>query len=265
VRDYSGLPAVHGSEARLGQVFLNLLVNAAHAIPEGRADQHEVRVHARVAEPGMVMIEVRDTGMGIEPALLERIFDPFFTTKSPSMGTGLGLAICHRIVSGLGGRIEVESEPTRGSVFRVWLPASDVAPESSPLPEQPLGARRGRGRVLLIDDDEQLLSAMALMLRDDNEVHTMTSARAALVRLREGERYDAVFCDLIMPDMSGMEFHARLLEVLPELAERVIFMTGGAVSDSARDFLERVPNTCLHKPFTLRELQAHAGGQVVVR
>jgi PAS domain S-box-containing protein len=252
-RDYGALPWVRGSESRLGQVFLNLLLNAAQAIPEGAPDEHEVRVQTSIREPGLAMIEVRDTGVGMTPEVRQRVFDPFFTTKSQSAGTGLGLAICHRIVDGLGGRIECETAPSRGSVFRVLLPMA-TAPEQTTLPPQPIATIRGR--VLVIDDDTKLLNSLARLLSETHEVETTTSARAALTRIRLGERYDAVLCDLMMPDMSGMAFHAKLSAHLPDVADRVIFMTGGAVTDEAQDFLDQAPNPRLEKPFDARELKA---------
>jgi PAS domain S-box-containing protein len=121
VKDYDDLPNVEGTEVRLGQVFLNLLINAVQAIPEGQADQHEIRISARFEDAGRVVVEVSDTGRGIAPEHMGRIFDPFFTTKSPGEGTGLGLSICHRIVAESGGRIDAESEVGKGSVFRVTL------------------------------------------------------------------------------------------------------------------------------------------------
>jgi C4-dicarboxylate-specific signal transduction histidine kinase len=121
VKDYGELPNVEGSEVRLGQVFLNLLLNAAHAIPEGRTSEHEIRVSARVEGADWVVVEVKDTGSGIAPETVGRIFDPFFTTKVASEGTGLGLAICQKIVTDYRGHIDVESEAGKGSVFRVTL------------------------------------------------------------------------------------------------------------------------------------------------
>jgi PAS domain S-box-containing protein len=122
VRDYTEVPMVEGGEGRLGQVFLNLLINAAQAIPAGVPERNEVRVGLR-SDGERVIVEVRDTGIGIPPAVRARIFDPFFTTKPVGLGTGLGLSICHGIVTSFGGDISVESEPGHGSVFRVSFPA----------------------------------------------------------------------------------------------------------------------------------------------
>src|SRR6478735_413776 len=124
VRDYSRVPTVVGNASRLGQVFLNLLVNAAHAIREGAAHENEIRLVLRADAKQRVVVEIHDSGSGIPEEHRARLFEPFFTTKDVGEGTGLGLFICHRIVSDLGGRIEVESNLGSGSVFRVILPSS---------------------------------------------------------------------------------------------------------------------------------------------
>ncbi|WP_437898292.1 ATP-binding protein [Sorangium sp. So ce124] len=120
------VPPVHANEAQLGQVILNLLVNAAQALPEGKVSENEIRISTAPAPPGRVCIEVCDTGPGIAPELRSRIFDPFFTTKPIGEGTGLGLAICHGIVTSFQGEIDVESEVGKGACFRVLLPVHDA-------------------------------------------------------------------------------------------------------------------------------------------
>jgi two-component system NtrC family sensor kinase len=124
VEECQGMPLVRGNPARLGQVFLNLLINAAHAIPEGQVEDNEIRVVARLESPERILVEVRDTGCGIPPEYLERIFDPFFTTKPSGQGTGLGLSLCHNIITAMGGTITVESKVAQGTTFRVLLPAA---------------------------------------------------------------------------------------------------------------------------------------------
>jgi two-component system NtrC family sensor kinase len=121
VKDYAEVPPVLGNESRLGQLFLNLLVNAAQAIPHGNFQGNEIRL-SLTREEGGVLVAVRDTGEGIAPENLARLFDPFFTTKPVGVGTGLGLSICHGIITAMGGRITVESERGRGTTFRVFLP-----------------------------------------------------------------------------------------------------------------------------------------------
>jgi two-component system NtrC family sensor kinase len=126
VEDYQELPPVLGNAARLGQVFLNLLINAAQAIPSGNPDQNQIRVAAR-AHPDRITVEVSDTGKGIPKEALERVFEPFFTTKPEGEGTGLGLSISHGIITALGGTIDVESEVGKGTTFRITLPIAPVS------------------------------------------------------------------------------------------------------------------------------------------
>ncbi|MEO6420191.1 MAG: ATP-binding protein, partial [Polyangiaceae bacterium] len=123
VTRYGDVPLVRANESRLGQVFLNLLVNAAQAIPDGDPASNEVRIATMVDALGKVVIEISDTGPGIAAHEVARVFDPFFTTKPAGVGTGLGLSICHGIVAGLGGAIEIASSPGQGATFRVTLPA----------------------------------------------------------------------------------------------------------------------------------------------
>ena len=130
VRSYDSVDPVRADEARLAQVFINLLVNAAQAIGEGKAQRNEIRVAVRARPPGMVVVEVADTGHGIAVEHLGRVFDPFFTTKPVGQGTGLGLSISHNIVTALGGTIEVESVAGSGSTFRVALPAAPIPVET---------------------------------------------------------------------------------------------------------------------------------------
>src|SRR5262249_973637 len=146
VKDYGDAPLVEGNESRLGQVFLNLLLNAAHAIEEGAAERHEIRVSTRTDAAARAVVEVRHTRPRIPAGRQARIFDPFFTTKGAGEGTGLGLWICQRILSPLGGAIAVESEEGRGSLFRVTLPpvAAEAPVRRTLTPPPDLEARGGR-------------------------------------------------------------------------------------------------------------------------
>jgi two-component system NtrC family sensor kinase len=129
------VPRIHGNESRLAQVFLNLLVNAAHALPSQGGASSEIRISTR-HEQDLVMVAVRDTGVGIPEENLERMFEPFFTTKPPGEGTGLGLSICQEIVKAVGGRITVESQPGRGSTFRVFLPVNPLPLQTQTSPQR---------------------------------------------------------------------------------------------------------------------------------
>ena len=250
------VPPVVADAHELGQVFLNLLVNAAQAIPEGRADEQRVTVTARPRSDGWVAVEIGDTGAGIPPDVLDRIVEPFFTTKPLGVGTGLGLAIAHGIVANAGGRIEVESRVGVGSTFRVLLPpapgASAPAPGPAPAPGRPT---RAGGRVLIFDD-EPIVARAAERALGGHEVVIATSAAEALRLLEGGERFDAVLCDLMMPQMTGMELHAQVAATAPALAERFVFITGGAFTDAAEAFLQRTPNGWIEKPFDPRGLRA---------
>lgn len=258
VIDLAEAPTIDGSAQRLEQVFLNLLVNATHALPEGRAE-NEIAVRLEQSEQSIV-VEIRDNGQGIAPDVLPHIFDPFFTTKAVGVGMGLGLSICHGIVSAHGGTIDVDSEPGRGSRFRVSLPArrTSVPARISVERSVPLtpGADRRR-RVLVVDDEPALGGMIQRMLRDDFDVDVVTDGRQGMVRLcDEDADYDTILCDLMMPEMTGMELHALVAERRPGMAKRFVFMTGGAFTPRAAEFLAQMRGPRLDKPFDLATLRA---------
>ena len=257
--EFSPLPRVMGNEGRLAQVFLNLLTNAAQAIPEGNASAHEIRVVGRAVE-GSAVIEISDTGRGIAPEVLPRIFEPFFTTKAVGSGTGLGLAVSRSIVESLGGRIEVESAPGKGTRFRVRLP---VAPPTAAIHERPLAIPAVRPRVLIVDDNEALARVLKVTLQEHCELELVGSGRLALERLLGSGRYDLVLCDLMMPDVTGIDVYEAVREKQPGLERSICFMTGGAFTPRAQAFLGSVQNRCFQKPFDfaeviLRELEARS-------
>jgi nitrogen-specific signal transduction histidine kinase/CheY-like chemotaxis protein len=249
------VPAVIADESRLSQVFLNLLVNAAQAIPEGHAETNRIEVEVRPGSRGHVVVEVRDTGCGIAPEHLGRIFDPFFTTKPVGIGTGLGLAICHGIVTGLGGEIEVESRLGTGSTFRVSLPSATVsaAPAEATRPAPP---PRRRGRVLDVDDQPLYCRTVERVLASQHEVAALSDPHEALARIEAGEKFDLVLSDLIMPRMTGMDLHDAIARIAPELAERMLFITGGAFTPSALSFVSTRADRVLEKPLGPDALRA---------
>jgi two-component system NtrC family sensor kinase len=257
VRQYGEVPHVSANEARLGQVLLNLVVNAAQAIPEGMAEANEIRVVTRTDASGRAVIEIIDSGVGMSPETLRRAFNPFFTTKPVGQGTGLGLAICRGIVATLGGEIQVESDLGRGSCFRVVLPSAGVAAAApAPVlahPEAPAG-QVAPGTVLVVDDEPQVGSAIARVLAPPHQVTRTTDAREALALLRSGRRFDAVLCDLMMPHVTGMDLYQEVMAFAPEQAQRMVFMTGGAFTTRARRFLEDVRIRSLEKPFQAEAL-----------
>ena len=253
VRVLKEVPPVEANEARLGQVFLNLLVNAAHAIPEGDSTDHEIRVQTDVDAEGRVTVEISDTGRGIAPDVLPRVFDPFFTTKPVGEGSGLGLSISLGTVKSLGGDLQVESRVGKGTLFRVLLPSARGWPKASNCPTT--GSFVVRRRVLIVDDDEQVRGALARALEDEHDVETVAEGREALDRLTGGARFDLVICDLLMPGMTGMDFYGEVLRVAPELIGDIVFMTGGACTPRARAFVESIGNRCVEKPIDLVKLR----------
>ncbi|MBF5043224.1 response regulator [Aggregicoccus sp. 17bor-14] len=253
-KELGEVPYVMASEAKLGQVFLNLVVNAAQAIREGAADQNEISVRTSTDAAGRAVVEVRDSGCGIPPENLKLIFDPFFTTKPVGEGTGLGLSICHSIVTGLGGDIHVESRPGEGSLFRVVLPAATDEQPARPVPVP--SAPGPRGRILVVDDEPLVAKSLVRLLGTEHHAEAVTSARTALERLVAGEHFDLVFCDVMMPEMSGRDFWEALGHVQPALQGRVVFVTGGAFTPEARRFLEQVAGRVVAKPFDPGEVKA---------
>jgi signal transduction histidine kinase len=248
IRRFGTPPDVQANEARLGQVFLNLLVNAAHAIAEGHPEQNTITLTTSSSED-MVTVEINDTGSGIPPDVLPRIFDVFFTTKPVGIGTGLGLSICHQILTALGGSIEVTSRVGEGTTFRVLLRRSHSGSTGEiPVPAGLVASTSRRARVLVVED-EPALGRMLPRLLAPHEVTVVDRAADALARIEAGEVYDAILCDLMMPEMTGMDFHDALLQGHPEVAARIVFMSGGVFTPAARAFMERVPNRRLDKPF----------------
>ena len=258
VREYEeGSLYIRGSRTRVSQVFLNLIVNAAQAIDPGNQAQNTITVRARSTEKDRVCVEVQDTGPGISPQLLRRIFDPFVTTKPAGRGTGLGLSICRRIVHSLEGTIELQSHPGQGTVARVVLPRATRAQRPLTVPPPSMSAiRRAAGGKLsiLVVDDEPVIARLIQKALVDHDVTTAHDGREA-VALMGQHAYDVILCDLIMPEMTGMDVYRAALQREIPLNDRIVFMTGGAFTQRARDFLQSVPNLRIEKPFDLTHLE----------
>jgi PAS domain S-box-containing protein len=254
VKSYDSVPRVTANESRLGQVLLNLIVNAVQAIPEGNYLNNFIRVATKLVD-GMVVVAIRDTGCGIPPDVQRRLFTPFFTTKPVGVGTGLGLAISHRIITTMNGSITFESEAGKGSEFRIALPVAGAAlqPITQKLPRLEQAVRRGR--VLVVDDEESLGQAIRRYLGQEHDVDAVTSARHALELLRSGSRYDVILCDLMMPQITGMELYETVTSLDPAQALKMVFVTGGAFTESARNFFETTTNLRIEKPFDLKTLR----------
>ena len=252
---FGDVPAILLPEGQLAQVFLNLLINAAHAIAEGDPAHNEISVRTW-AEADVVAVEITDTGCGIPAQHLDSIFDPFFSTKDIGKGAGLGLSVCHSIVTGLGGSIDVTSRVGEGASFLVRLPVR-TSDEEVPVPPAPEpGPLPNNVRILVIDDEPEIARITREMLVDADEVRIATSGQAALAILEQADPFDAIICDLMMPMVTGMDVHAWLSERGDTQAARMVFMSGGAFTPRAKAFVEEVGNPKLLKPFGVADLLA---------
>lgn len=254
IREIGSMPRVVGDDQRLSQALLNVLVNAAQALPEGGAQDGRIAIRAG-AVPGGVSIEVSDNGCGMSRDVARRALEPFFTTRPVGLGSGLGLSIAHGIVESFGGRIELDSVEGGGTTVSIWLPAVEVATSK--------GAGRSEhealARVLVVDDEEFVREAVRRLLRKVASVVAVESGIAALDLLESDADFDVVLCDLMMPRMSGMDLERELRLRHAELADRMVFISGGAFSDGAATFLDETEQPVLEKPFdgaSLRELVA---------
>ena len=254
VRDYeANLPLVEAN-SRLGQVFLNLVLNAAHSIREGDPEHNSITLSARLHDE-RVVVSIADTGSGIAADKIKKIFDPFFTTKPIGMGTGLGLSICRNITTSLGGEIHVQSEEGMGSTFSVYLPALDRrvshqhAASTLPPPDLSLQSLN----VLVVDDDAFVARAIRRLLRPKHTVTIANGGPQALECL-EADSFDVVFCDVMMPTMTGMDLHQEVKRRYPEMADRFVFITGGPFTPEARELFDELTNPCIQKPFSPADL-----------
>lgn len=251
VLDARGEVLVLANELRLAQVFVSLLLNAADAVEDTPGSPHVVSLAVRRIGD-RVVVEVRDTGPGIPADSFGRIFHPLYTTKPAGRGVGMGLSIARSIVEDLGGSIEAESPAGGGALLRVTLPVAEpsVAPAG---PVEPPAAP-GRHRVLVVDDEPLVGRAVARAL-SGHDVTVVTDVPAAL-ELCATYSYDCILCDLMLPSVGGDVLFDTLTARRPELAARVVFMTGGAFTAAARRLLERAPNPLIEKPFSSAGLRA---------
>ena len=244
---------VQGDAKRLGQVLLNLIVNAAQAVPPGKAESHRVEIRA-VAKEETVVIEVSDTGAGIPAGLVPHVFEPFVTTKSPGGGSGLGLYLCHNIVRSLGGDIAIASTSVAGTTVRVSLPRAAEPPQVDAVQATaPVATSDQRLAVLAVDDEPGVRAILAHLLAR-HDVTLAGSGREAIAALDE-RRFDVILCDMMMPDLTGMDVHAHVAAHAPELLDRMIFLTGGAFTDQARAFLAAPGRRSITKPFRAEEVR----------
>ncbi|MCA9650104.1 MAG: PAS domain-containing protein [Myxococcales bacterium] len=249
VRDYGHAPAVVADQSRLTQVFVNLIVNAAQAIPERRNRDGVIELRTSVDEDGRVRVAVSDNGLGMPESVRSRIFDPFYTTKPVGVGTGLGLSISSNIIKSFRGEIEVESQEGKGTRISVVLPAySSESGTFLMADDDP-----DKLRVLVVDREARMGRPLSRMLSTDYDVVSLRTGREALAAIDDGERVDAVLYDVDVADMSGLDFFRNVQRVAPHLGDRVAFITGD--DDDARELLERTGLSYIDKPIEPVELR----------
>jgi signal transduction histidine kinase/FixJ family two-component response regulator len=258
VRELGDIPRLPGSPGKLAQVVLNLLINAAQAVPEGDVEGQCITV--RTGSGGEeVWLQVEDTGHGLPLELRDKIFDPFFTTKPRSQGTGLGLALCADIVGQHQGVIRAHQTPNGGTCFEVRFPRDTQLTPSAPPPALPSRvvpkSRSPRLRLLLIDDEPLVLRSLCRMLAE-HDVETANGGIDALSRLKQDARYDLILCDLMMPDMDGTVLYAELGRTMPDVLERVVFCSGGAFTTRTKQFVEQSERRIIEKPLTREAFEA---------
>lgn len=247
VREYDEVAPVEANESRLGQVFLNLLLNAAQAIPHGEIASHEIRVRCQATDHG-IAVSVSDTGVGIPREALARVFDPFFTTKPVGLGTGLGLWVCQGIVSSLSGQISVDSEEGQGTTVTVTIPSRFAHAEDS----HPRSPRRGR--VLVVDEEPVLGSALSIALYAEHDVIASTSGRDAIALVKRHGLFDVVFCEAELPDMTALEVYRAAVRVNSALAPRFVFAVGRSLPAGLDAELSALPNERISRPFDVGTL-----------
>jgi PAS domain S-box-containing protein len=258
VKDYAALPPVVGVPRRIEQVFVNLFLNAAHALGD-RMDGRIV-VRGRATED-RVVVSVEDDGAGIAPEILGSIFEPFVTTRPGEGGTGLGLSISRDIVVRAGGDLVAASAVGKGTTMTVTLvratslPArAQAAPVSPPSPAAGPSDSASPKRVLIVDDETAIVRLLAQSLESSADIVCESVPGRALDLILSGHSFDAVVCDVMMPGMTGIDLHERVARARPDLAGRFVFVSGGTYTARARDYLERVPNPRLQKPFRMAQL-----------
>nr|WP_280861091.1 ATP-binding protein [Pararhodobacter sp. SW119] len=247
------LPPVLADADQLAQVVMNLVINADQAISAtGRAGT--IKLITRDLG-GRVELMVEDDGPGVPEALRSRIFDPFFTTKEVGEGTGLGLALCHRVVSRLNGRIEIEDRPGGGAVFTLRLPAAAQTRDAPPrAPTEALAL--APARVLLIEDEDEVADMIGEVLTKTGFDVTRAASGEEGLRLAAAGDFAVILSDLAMPGIGGRGVHEALARDHPQLARRIAFVTGDTMSPAARAFLDGTGRPRLEKPIAPTDLRA---------
>jgi two-component system, cell cycle sensor histidine kinase and response regulator CckA len=253
------LERIYADRSMMEQVFMNLAVNARDAMPNGgnltvatrNVDVKDTDAQARLGQPvgRYVLIEVSDTGKGMDSQTMERVFEPFFTNKPVGDGTGLGLATVYGIVKQHGGVVLVESELGRGATFRVYLPVSDRSAAAAGVRESSASAGAGNETILVAEDEEGVrqLTAKILTAAGYTVLAAASGGEAVALFERNAAGVDLVLLDQVMPDTSGSEARRRILQIRPETP--VVFMSGYSDPAAQAEFAQSEKTLLLQKPF----------------
>jgi len=242
------------SETRLMQVFIHLIANAVHAIEDRRSSGNQIHIEVARRSPDKVSIALRDTGVGMSQETLGRLFTPFFTTKPKGKGTGLGLSVTRTILESCGGHISFESRLGSGTTAYIELPT--VGPPLPVAPRAEPARSSKRGSILVIDDEPFVANALSRLLRSRGfQTEVVTDGRLGLEKLLKGT-YQAVVCDLMMPEFSGVDLFHQLEATAPELVGRLVFLSGGAFTPRAEEFVQQARRPVLPKPWKVESLVA---------
>jgi two-component system cell cycle sensor histidine kinase/response regulator CckA len=254
VRQLGDVPRVDASAARLGQVFVNLIINAAQALDPARRATNEVVLRTCTDAQGRAVAEIRDTGCGMTGEVMAKAFDPFFTTKLANQGTGLGLSVSHGIVESFGGTIVFESQAGQGTLARVVLPPGQ--PPALKTQSSDASASLGpRGYLLIVDDEPLLRSALRRVLGGQHATTCPKTFVDALALVVGGMRFDLILCDLTAPGRAGPDFYDEILRQDAEQARRMIFLADGTLPPRTVEFLSSIPNRRIEKPCDMQLLR----------
>jgi CheY-like chemotaxis protein len=251
-RDYESLPHVRGNPARLGQVFLNMLLNAVRSVRESAGRAHTVRV-STTTDSDFAVITISDSADSYGLDASKNLFDPLSSVTAGRMGLHFGLAISREVVEAMGGSIELGRANMGGTSFRIRLPGMSGVTHAPPKQRADSRVVPKRAAVMVVDDDPMICEILAAHLSDAYDVAAFTSPRAALASMLEGN-FDLILCDVMMPILNGVEVFERATRERPELESRFLFITGGAFTEQTRSRLKQANRPIVHKPCSRAEL-----------
>ena len=263
-KDFQGTSKVVGDRRRLEQVFVNLLMNAVQAV---RDQPYEglIRIVTSNSSDGSVCVEIQDNGHGIAPEIADRVFEPFFTTRPIGQGTGLGLSICNSVVNSLGGKFELVPHDGGGTLARVSLMVFDEAEQTDSTPTEAAATAAQqpeyRKASILIVDDEPCVAHLIERLLSMHDTYAVNNIDQALEHY-DSKSFDLVLLDLMMPGRDGMDFFKEMEKRGPDHTKRIVFMTGGAFTPTAREFLAGNKNACIEKPFSMEHFIAIVNARI---